>query len=647
MRKNCDAKKLLWRGRQSLVACLGVVVFGFHVAAAAVVCPTADQIVGLNGKVGNVQVVAQAADTVQPVASVSRGADIDLRRMAEWSMLFLTRTPRPHLNYEPVFQLFPYRCPPAPEGTDPVVACDTDVRMDLAWYLLRDITGSKMGMDVEQAFHQRMRSFVDQEGIVWCHPGAYNEGNTTAVYEKKDEVIHMWGAAKMLQSLSEDYARTHRRESKAQARKVMLALKKLMHWDAQGRCWSPCGNGCLDANRQPLPNPLNIHPLPIVEPLIRYHEIFGDQEALDFAKAYAEGMIAGVQPGGVRFGTDGSFDAHSHITLHSVWGVAHLGCVTGDVNYTEWSKRVFDFFLKARGTGTGWFAAAPGHPTDETCCVADVISLAAYIARGGHAEYYDYVERYVRNRITPAQFILTPEIRAHYSELNSSLGAEKIHYGLSELEKYQGGFLGGTGLNDWENVLLNRQVYGNGPEISMIGCCQGSGMRAISTVWNETIAKLPRSPLGPAGVYVNLSFNRTSPWGEVFSFMPDQGRLTVKAAVRDTFFVRVPKWASRDRVKAFLDCRSIPVEWSGDYVRFRARKGQELTVAYPMIGFEQTITTLLPSAPSLNVTFAWRGNMILSSTPRAERTALFTGGPRVLPPAPRAGRSHADEKMER
>lgn len=639
MWKNCNIDECLRRGRPLPAFLAGILAFCLMLAAEAAFAEaplaTVNPIAGINGKVGNMHVVVQTLDTVQPVCSTPRGADIDLRNMAEWSMSFLTRTPRAHLNYEPVFQLFPYRCPPAPEGSDPVVACDTDVRMDLAWYLLRDITASKRGMDAEQAFHKRMRGFVDAAGIVWCHPGAYNEGNTTAVYDKKDEVIHLWGAVKMLQNLSEDYARTQRTESKALARKVMLALKKLLHWDNQGRCWSPCGNGCLDANRQPVPNPLNVHPLPIIEPLIRYYEVFGDGEALDFAKAYAEGMIAGLQPGGVRFGADGSFVAHSHITLHSVWGVAHLGCVTADARYTEWSKRIFDFFLKTRGTGTGWFAAAPGHPTDETCCVADVISLAAYIARGGHPEYYDYVERYMRNRISPAQFILTPEIRAHYAELNSTLDAEKIRHGLSELEKYQGGFLGGAGLNDWENVLLNREVYGNGPEISMIGCCQGSGMRAISTVWNETITKLPQSPLGPAGIYVNLSFNRTSPWGEVFSFVPDQGRVTVKAAVKDTFFVRVPKWAARAQVKAFVDCRPVSVEWSGDYVKFRARRGQELTITHPVIGFEQTITSLPPSAPNLNITFIWRGNMIVSSTPRAERTPLFTGSPRVLPPAPK------------
>jgi hypothetical protein len=604
-----------------------------------VICCTASgmeasKVKGLNGKVDKLQVAIAAADKVAPVADCIRTPDIDLKRMAQWSLEFLIRTPRPHLNYEPVFQIYPYRCPPAPEGSDPVVGCDTDARMDVEWYFMRDITGSTKGKDVEQGFHARMRGFVDAEGVTWCHPGAFNEGNITAKYEKKDYLIHMWGATKILKSLCEDYMRTHNPESKALATKMLLALKGLLKWDDQGRCWSSCGNGCLDANRDPVPNPWNPHPLPIVEPLINYYEAFNDPQALAFAKAYADGMIAGVQPDGLKFGADGSFDGHSHVTMHSVWMVAHLGVVTGEKQYTDWAKRVFDFFLRTRGTGAGWFAAAPEHPGDETCLIADMMSAAAYIARGGYPEYFDFVERYMRNRVSPSQFIITPHIRSHYAELNKEQGDEKIKYGLSELEKYQGGYLGGVGLNDWENELLNGGVYGNGPEIAMIGCCQGSGMRAVYHTWENTIAKWPKSAIGPAGVYVNLSFNRQSPWGEVFSFMPDAGRLTVKAAVQDRFFLRVPHWAPREDVRAFVDSKPIPVEWSGAYVVFAAQPGQELTITYPLVSFQQQVGPQLAAYPDLLVTYQWTGNMVMDVAPQATSTRIYTGKPRVLPPAP-------------
>ncbi len=589
---------------------------------------------GLNGQVSNVRILMPASDEAPPVAGIQRQPDIDLKTMAEWSLRFLTNTPRKHLNYEPVFQIYPYRCPPAPEGSDPVVGCDTDARMDPEWYHLRDITGSTRGKDVEQGYHKRMLDFVDDDGIVWCHPGAFNEGDTTAVYDKKDFQIHNWGACKILTALCEDYQRHKNPESKAKARKMMLALKSLLRWDDQGRCWSASGNGTLDANRNPVSNGWNAHPLPVIEPLIRYYQVFKDPEALAFAKAYAEGMIAGVQPDGIKFGEDGSFQGHSHVTMHSVWNVAHLGVVTGDRKYTEWAKRVFDFFLRERGTGVGWFVAAVGYPGDETCCVADVMTCAAYIARGGHPEYFDYMERYMRNRISPSYLIITPEMRAHYAELNKALGEEKVKWGLSEMEKYEGGVLCGVGLNDWENALLDGACYGGGPEIAMIGCCQGSGMRSVYDTWDNVIGKYPKSALGPAGIYVNMSFDRTSQWGDVFSFVPDQGRLTVKANVKDSFFLRVPDWAPREQVRAFIDSKPVPVKWSGAYVRFSGEPGQELTITYPVVAFQQQVGpgSSLPAFPDVKLTYQWAGNMVVDVTPKAKKTAIFTGRPRVLPP---------------
>lgn len=585
---------------------------------------------GLTGKVVDMHTAVPAQPKAQLLSECQLPHDIDLKRMSEWSLNFLIRTPRKQLNYEPVFQIFPYRCPPGPEGSDPVVGCDTDARMDWEWYYMRDITGSKKGLDVEWAFHKRMRDYVDENGVTWCHPGAFNEGNTSAKYDKKDYVIHMWGQTKIMKSQCEDYARTKNPQSKALARKMMLALKELVKWDDQGRCYSACGNGTLDAGHNPIPNAWNPHPLPIIEPLIRYYQVFGDKEALSFAKAYVEGMIAGIQPDGIKFGSDGSFNGHSHVTMHSVWGVAYLGVVTGDRKYTDWAKRVWDFFL-TKGTGTGWFPAAPSHPGDEVCCVSDVMSTAACIAQGGHPEYFDYVERYMRNRISPSQFILSPTIEKHYAELNANLGSEKIKYGLSELSKYQGGFVAGCGLNDWENALLGYECYGNGPEICMIGCCQGEGMRAIYTTWSNTITKQPKSPLGPAGIYVNMSFNRDSKWGKVVSFMPNSGRLTVVATVQDRFFFRPPHWAPKKDVHAFVNGEPLPIRWSGAYVEFRAEPGQELTITYPLVAFTHQVDGLWDTVPNLKISFNWLGNMVTGATPRAERTPLFTGKPRVLP----------------
>jgi len=590
--------------------------------------PTAKpSVLGLTGHVTDVGVAVPAREKIAPLSEAERTSDLDLKRMAEWALNYLIRTPRQHLGYEPVFQCAPLECPPVPEGQDPVVACDTDARMDWEWYYMRDITGSTRGREVEAAFHKRIREYIDPEGRVWSHPGCYNEGNTTAKYEKKDFVIHIWGATKILKSLAEDYVRTKDPETKPLARKVMLALKRIATWDKQGRCWLKCGMGALRGDGSVVPNGWNAQPAPLVEPLVTYSLAAGDQEGLEFAKAYAEGIIQNLQPNGIRFQPDGKFNGHSHATMHAVWGIAHLGLVTENQRYLAFAKRTWDWML-TRGTGTGWFPAGPDN-CNETCCLSDMMSIAALLGRASHAEYYDYVERFMRNHISTQQFIITPEFEEYYRSRNEAAGPEKIANGLQELRKFQGGIIGGSGLNDLENELL-----GGASGFRMFGCCAPEGMRAIYTTWHSTIERRPAATRHPAGVYVNMSFNRDSPWGRVVSFMPDEGRLTVKAGVSETFFLRPPHWAPRAEVRAFVGPKLVATAWVGDYVCFQAKAGDELTITYPLLEFNHRVFGLWEARPNLQLVFKWRGNMVTSVDPPAKATPLFTGWPRLLPPPP-------------
>ena len=240
-------------------------------------------------------------------------------------------------------------------------------------------------------------------------------------------------------------------------------------------------------------------------------------------------------------------------------------------------------------------------------------------------------DRYLRNYISPLQFIVTPEFEAYYRARNKSASEAQLFAGLTELRKFQGGVIGGSGLNDLENELL-----GGASGYEMFGCCAPEGMRAIHTAWVHTIEHYPKSPLGPAGVYVNSSFTRDSKWGRVVSFMPEQGRLTVKAAVEEAFFLRPPHWAARNEVHAFVGTKSNPIKWSGDYLRFDARPGDELTITYPLMEFSHEVEGLWKAtAPQLRVRFQWLGNMVVSATPAAKGTPLFSRTPRTLPPPPK------------
>jgi hypothetical protein len=590
------------------------------------------KIMGITGTISDVHIEADVPKKIEPLNSSISQNDIDLKRMAEWSLCYLIETPRKHLNYDPVFQCFTFKCPPAPEGTDPIVPCDTDARMDWEWYYMRDVTGSTEGKDVEQAFHKRMLGYVDDEGKVWSHPGCFNEGDINAVYDKKDYVYHIWGATKILKSLSEDYIRTKNPESKRIARKIMLALKRTATFDDKGRCWIKCGMGGLRADGSIVPNGWNAQPAPIVEPLVTYWIATKDEEGLEFAKSYAAGIMDNLQPNGIRFQPDGSFNGHSHGTMHALWGIAHLGIVLNEKKYIDFVKKSWDWML-TRGTGTGWFPAGPDSES-EVCCVSDMISNASFIAQAGYPEYYDYIERYVRSYLNLIQFIVTPEFKRKYVEIN--INNSEVEKGLNDVKKFQGGFYN-AGLDDFENNLLG----GRGYVFKLAGCCCPEGIRAVYTTWINTINRLPETALGPEGVYVNMSFSRDSQWATIVSFLPDNGRLTVKAKVGDKFFIRPPHWA--ENVHAYINSKPVPVIISKGYIMFDAKPGDEMTIVYPIIGFTHNVEGLWKnSAPGLKMMFKWKGNMVMSGEPVSEKdiervknmpkTKLFTGKPQIIPP---------------
>lgn len=612
-------------------------------SAAAIMCSTSCTIIkapdkpvvlGIPGQLSDVRTEVPAADKVTPLSSARLPTDIDLKRMAQWSLNYLIETPRKEFDYEPVFGADPTACPPYPDTHDPTVPCDTDARMDWEWYYMRDICGSSRGKDVEAGFHQRMRNYIAEDGKIWTATGA-----SGVVVDQK--LISIWGATKILKSLSEDYMRAENPgydpaalQTRSLARKIMLALKKMAKWEPNGQCWYVCGHAFLNEDGSVgIPNlGWNAYPAPIVMPLVTYWQATGDDEALQFARAFADGVIAGAQPDGVRFEPDGDFTAHTHGTLHAVWGFASLGNITGQKKYVDFAKRVWDRFLP-EGTGTGWYPALlPTYPTGETCCVADVIGIALEIAAAGYPEYFDFAERDMRNRISPSQFIITPEFETFYREKNKSAGEENLKEGLRKLKKLQGGFHSDIGINEIQikGYSNERSNYAH-----MFGCCVPEGMRATYMIWRNTIDRLPASALGPAGVYVNMSFSRDSKWGQVVSFMPREGRLTVKTAVKDKFLLRPPRWAPRDQVNAFINSEPAPVKWSGNYVKFVAQPGDELTITYPLITFKHSISGLWEKyEPGRRFTFTWRGNMVIDVEPAAEGTVLFTGKPRILPPAP-------------
>lgn len=589
---------------------------------------------GIPGPVLDFEILP-APDQVRSASTDQPAGDIDIPGMARWAMNYLLRSPRPELNYQPVFGCCPRGCPPMPDGYDPIVDGDTDSRMDWEFYYMRQISGATEGRRIEEAFHNRVRGYLGEHDICWTQPGCYLSDNIPA----DSKIGNVWATTKLLKSLSISYAQSHDPAEKELARRVFVGLRSLAF--RNGRyAWFPAGFGPVGQDLNPIVlNWASTAPCPAPEACVSYWEACGDEEALELAIACAESIIdrdpelplTGIEP-------DGTFIGHTHTTLHAMWGIAHLGVVTGNARYMEFARRIYQF-MEHHGTGTGWIHEGTGpepfsgNNCSETCTTSDVVSLVSYLARSApfmgeeYAAYYDHLERYFRNHIAPCQFFITPEFEAYYRETHKAMPAETVEAGLASLRRVEGGILAGVGINDYLNDIPGDERT----SFIMVGCCAPEGMRGIYTTWSN-IVRVEQAG-GAKTVYVNMCLPIETPSARVISYLPETGRMTVIAREPADFRLRPPAWVPKSEVKAWLGETEVEARWDGAYIAFDgARPGDELTITYPLATYRQQVSIF--DDPNLVATFTWQGITAVHVDPPGERFPMHTGRKPILPPGP-------------
>jgi hypothetical protein len=417
---------------------------------------------------------------------------------------------------------------------------------------------------------------------------------------------------------------------------MFLALAKLANRDAQGRAFFPHGaapwrNGewlhLHDTGGQGGWGGVLSYGYPcIVEPLVRYWECTGDAEALKLARAFADGHLACIQPdmGEQRIDPHtGAFRSHVHLHTHEIWGVAHLGAVTGEARYLDWAERAYRFVL-SQGTDYGWypeFIPQPEYRT-EICVVGDMTSIAACLARGGRPEFWDHVERTVRNQLRASQFRLTQEFVVLFRTVHKDKPQADVEQALAELRKIEGGFVAQPTFDDWvafPDWLGSPGLYGNG--IQMMGCCPPEGMRGLWEAWTGIVVEKNE------GIFINLSLSRRHPAADVTAYAPAAGRLDVQARKAGDYFLRPPAWVAKDAVTLDRANGAGGLEWGGPANAYAVcrdvRSGERLTLRWPVPRFTQVFVPQSVQGRSDTLTVHWLGNQVLGVEPRGRYLPVF------------------------
>ncbi len=233
----------------------------------------------------------------------------------------------------------------------------------------------------------------------------------------------------------------------------------------------------------------------------------------------------------------------------------------------------------------GWFANGADEGWCEGCTVADMVALAARLSDSGMGDYWEDVEQMVRNRLVEHELIDTAAL--HQASLDGpERPADKLvrqghlrppdtiypHQVVSErvLERGRGVF---GGLSKPDGI----------PWPWSMQCCTGNGTQALYYAW-ESIVRC-RNGLAQ----VNLLLNRASPWVDIDSYLPYEGKVVVHNKTATEVAIRIPRWVDRASMTASSASSAVEPIWVGNYALCQGlRAGEEVVLEFALAEYTST-----------------------------------------------------------
>jgi hypothetical protein len=584
-----------------------------------------DEIMGSSLKIpGFREDISDVKELIQ--ADISMISEIS--EMASGCLNYLDCTPDPSKDFECKFSIaplgIPYHVPFVPSndyGFDPTSLGDTDLRMDMVYPYMREIAGITKKSDAEIGVRSRAESYKNEKGLCEINPSAF----TGTPVEGK--WVSSWGAALNILFYCDEFERTGESKWLEEAFKITTTLISLA-LSKENMLYMPYGVAPWKDGQWLLTGWMEAHQKNysfIIEPLVRLYEISKDPSILETANCFAEGILKGVQPnqGKVAINSEtGEFEQHVHIHTRTIWGMAHLGVVSGDARYLLWAKRAYEFVI-SKGTDFGWY---PEHYPQavllsETCVVGDMTAIAYWLSIAGFREEYDRMERTYRNYLRTAQFFVTPDFESLFRNIYKENPLQELESALEKLKEIEGGFLAQISLNDLITHIEGIGKPGLFNGMQMMGCCPPSGMLALYYIWKAIVRKVDNS------IYINMSITARTKYADIISDYSSKDRLVITAHIDSNFYVRPPVWAKKIDIRVYLNRREISTHWSGygaEYIKVEnVKKGDKICLYYPLISFKQTFTANSVLSNSEKTTVLWIGNNVISIVPKGKFLPIY------------------------
>jgi len=371
-----------------------------------------------------------------------------------------------------------------------------------------------------------------------------------------------------------------------------------------------------------------------VQALAQYYAATGYEPALQLAKK----LVNYTCRHGEIFDAEGRWLLDPEIKGQKIWHSHHAGDFNvegltlgghgqghaiGLLSVVEYAavahdKELLDFCNRSYQWGThpgpeygvstlvGWFPEwyIPGYQACESCTNGDLLGIAVKLTVAGVGDYWDDIDRQVRNHFAEAQLTSSDWVYRMAGEMPKK--AVDFNQTADHVpEKNIGGWSGWAAPNEWATWL------------GIQHCCTGNAARGLYYVWEHMIDHEGDE------LKVNLLLNRASAWADVYSFVPYEGRVELKMK-KDcrTVKVRAPEWVGNGdpALTCSVNGKTRPVHWDGRYVSIGSvAKGDKAEVKFPI-----TERTVREKIGPQTYTLVVKGNTVVSIDPPGKNGALYT-----------------------
>ncbi len=332
-----------------------------------------------------------------------------------------------------------------------------------------------------------------------------------------------------------------------------------------------------------------------VLPVVRYYELTNDASALRYAERLSRWAFyhdPTVTEQGVI--TKTGWEGHLHAWMDTYSGILRCARAGGNLDRNQVlarSLRLFEWVKLNYTTPYGWVADSVGSETCETCTISAAIRLALELIKEGHAEYWDDVERFVRNQLVANQFRDVDPLQIEDPATARGLRGAFESYAAP-------------------NTLIASRDAG------IEGCCINGGIRGFFLAYQSAIQESDEA------IHINLLLSNATRSVRVVSYLPDHGRLDLYPLSSKALLVRLPKWLRAEDVTVNGPARiRQAAETAGNFLRLsRVKPGTCITLQFK--SREEAVTSVVARQ---RYDVSWEGDTVMKLGPAGKPYPIYRG----------------------